>query len=202
MLKRINHLTAQLKTAREEIERMNATHAEEEAKAKAAEDARYASLSVLPEYLTKEDRELLDQYSAELERYEYSIEYWQNGFNSGEGVTLGDKSYTAEECAKHVASLSRSVGIFQTKREAILNNARQKMRDDLREFRKTKEGNVGSTPKTPIVKPSAITGRVTTRVVQPGLAGSTSVRESNSGNTRPANAPKTQDEARAWFGRK
>lgn len=195
MLKRINRLTAQLKTAQEEIEQYRASQEEAAAKAKAAEDARYASLQVLPEYLSQEDRKALDTYASELERYDHSIDFWQKGAESGEGAELGGREYTAEECNKHVVQLSRMLGSLQAKRDAILDRARREMANDLREFRAKQ-----NKPVAPVVKSKVITAPAArqTRVVAPSIAGSTSVRESSS-DTRPTKAPTNQDEARRWF---
>jgi hypothetical protein len=194
MLKRINRLTAQLKTAQEEIEQYRASQEEATARAKAAEDARFASLQVLPEYLSQEDRRALDTYAGELERYDHSIDFWQKGAESGEGAELGGREYTAEECNKHVVQLSRMLGSLQAKRDAILERARSEMVRDLREFRAKQSKSGTSVGKPKVIAPAARQ----TRVVTPAIVGSTSVRESSS-DTRPTKAPTNQDEARRWF---
>lgn len=195
MLKRINRLTAQLKTAQEEIEQYRQSQEEASAKAKAAEDARYASLQVMPEYLSQDDRKDLDQYTAKIEQYDYSIAFWQKGADDGMGTTLNGKEYTAEECQKYVVRLSREAGSLQAKREAILDRARREMANDLREFRARQKSATTTTPIKPKVVTPVARG---TRVAAPAIAGSTSVRESSS-DARPTKAPKNQDEARRWF---
>jgi hypothetical protein len=188
--KRIAKLTARAKTAEERLaEAQKRIELLDETERK-AEEAKFASLGVHPEFIEPEERQTIQATQSELQEARRAADFWEGReeyIDSASG-----KTYDTAACRRFALEARKAEGRAEGKLDAVLERAKARMREGVKaalELKKSRSAVV--TPKPAASKPKAddSVSTITAPAIPPDATRSTIAGA----------PPKTQTEAKAFW---
>lgn len=186
--RRIGKITAKAKQLEEELKGLKERLKTQDEATRAAEDAKYAHLQVLPEYFTAEDRSRIDKLEEEISNAAKAADSWES---VEEDVEVRGKTYTQKEALKMAAQARKAEGRAQGALDAIVEAAKRKQTEDIRRGRAQKSA-----------KPDEVDPEKTEQKPRkPGASAppSSSARPADRRGAATPTPVKTQQEAKAWL---